>query len=170
MLPLNRAPNKSSPEQIVDLLVQAVVSEDLEGRVPLLGVQAMSLDKQRILWHQRLGHIHSELVADMHKHAHGVPELREADEVQKCPTCIKAKMQKRSRSKEDSRHATKPFQGISIDFGFMVTRSKDKKRYVDLVGLNGETCYCMIADHFLGALLSNALLPKNLLWTSAIIG
>jgi hypothetical protein len=38
-------------------------------------------------------------------------------------------------------------QGISLNFGFIVQRSKDLARYEKLLGLNGETAYLLIADH-----------------------
>ena len=44
--------------------------------------------------------------------------------------------------------ATRPFQGLSIDFGFSGTRSKDDERRIDFEGFNGETCWCIIKDHF----------------------
>ena len=51
-------------------------------------------------------------------------------------------------------------QGISIDFGFMVQRSSDKKRQQNLIGLNGETCYALITDHFSGRLYGRAFASK----------
>jgi len=44
------------------------------------------------------------------------------------------------------------FQGISIDFGFMVQHSSNSEQVQQLTGLHGETCYCLITDHYSGML------------------
>jgi hypothetical protein len=49
--------------------------------------------------------------------------------------------------------ATLYLQGIGIDFAFMVQKSRDTTRFNNLVGLNGETCYALITDHFSGRIL-----------------
>lgn len=81
-----------------------------------------SHDQLRILWHQRLGHIHSRRIAKMHRHADGIPKVPIATELDTCPICAQAKLRKVARGKEDSRRATQCYQGLSIDFGFMVQR------------------------------------------------
>ena len=115
-------------------------------------VAQLTQDQLRILWHQRLGHIHSRRMSEMHKYVEGVPKLPVATELDTCPICVKAKLHKADQSKSDSRHATRCNQGISIDFGFMVQASSNESRKERLSGLNGETSYCLITDHFSGTL------------------
>jgi hypothetical protein len=58
-------------------------------------------------------------------------------------------MRKASRGTDDTRKdAIMVGQGISMDFGLIVQRSKDPTRFKTFVGLNGETAYLLIADHF----------------------
>jgi hypothetical protein len=45
-------------------------------------------------------------------------------------------------------------QGIGIDFRFIVQHSKNKERDEQLKGLDRETCYLLIADHYSGTLYS----------------
>jgi hypothetical protein len=51
-------------------------------------------------------------------------------------------------------------QGLGVDFAFMVQRSRDPKRFENLVGLNGETCYVLLTDHFSGRLFGRAFATK----------
>jgi hypothetical protein len=52
-------------------------------------------------------------------------------------------------------------QGISVDFGFIVQKSSDSDRVRRLMGLNGETCYCLITDHFSGTLYGETFRNKS---------
>jgi hypothetical protein len=45
-------------------------------------------------------------------------------------------------------HTTMVEQGISMDFGFIIQRSNNPTRFERFVGLNGETAYLFIVDHF----------------------
>ena len=51
-------------------------------------------------------------------------------------------------------------QGLGIDFAFMVQKSSDSKRFDNLVGHNGKTCYVVITDHFSGRLIGPAFATK----------
>jgi hypothetical protein len=75
-------------------------------------VNHLTREALRILWHQRLGHMHSRRVSDMHHYAIGIPKLPIATEIDNCPVCIKAKLHKSNKSKETSRMATQCNQGI----------------------------------------------------------
>ena len=88
----------------------------------------------------------------MHKFAHGIPSVPLATNLDQCPICAQAKLHKAARGQSSSKHATQCFQGISVDFGFMVQRSANTDRSSQLTGLHGETCYCLIADHYSGML------------------
>ena len=89
----------------------------------------LSTGQSRILWHQRLGHLNSRAVYDMYKAVDGVPKTRLADDLERCPVCLHAKLTKANRGKTPSRTATTCGQGISIDFGFVVQDSADSTRY-----------------------------------------
>jgi hypothetical protein len=85
-------------------------------------IRHLTRDQLRILWHQRLGHLHSHhQVNDLHKYAIGVPNVPIASELDTCPVCIQAQLRHADRSKDSSCRAIKCNQGISIeDFGFIV--------------------------------------------------
>ena len=123
-------------------------------------IHHLTRDQLRILWHQRLGHLHSRRVSDLHRYAQGVPPVPIATELDSCPICIQAKLRKAARGVESSRHALLCNQGISVDFGFIVQRSADSARVRRLQGLHGETCYCLIADHYSGTLYGETFRSK----------
>jgi Reverse transcriptase (RNA-dependent DNA polymerase)/GAG-pre-integrase domain len=123
-------------------------------------IHTLNRTAQRIQWHNRLGHIHSRRIAELHKCAIGVPNLPIANDLEQCPTCLLAKTRRTARSTTDSRHATVPNQGLSVDFGFIVQRSNDSKRYHRYQGIQGQTCYILIADHFSGMLYGHTFKNK----------
>jgi hypothetical protein len=49
---------------------------------------------------------------------------------------------------------------ISLDFGFIAQHSSDTSRIKRLQGLNGETCYCLLIDHFSGTLYGETFCSK----------
>jgi hypothetical protein len=69
-------------------------------------------------------------------------------------------LHKAARGNSNSRRATTCFQGISIDFGFIVQASADSNRLKRLQGIHGETCYCLIVDHFSGMLFGQCFQSK----------
>ena len=109
-------------------------------------------DQLCLLWHQSLGHLHSRWVSNMHKFAIGIPSVPLNTDLDQCPICIKAKLHKAAQGQSSSRQAMQCFQGISIDFGFMVQHSSNSEQVQQLTGLHGETCYCLITDHYSGML------------------
>jgi hypothetical protein len=97
----------------------------------------------------------------MHKHADGIPPVPIATELDTCPVCAHAKLRKAARGLESTRtRATQPGQGIGVDFSFMVQKSKKLDRLERLSGLNGETCYCLIVDHYSGRLYGECFASK----------
>jgi len=88
----------------------------------------------------------------MHKFAIGVPSVSINTDIDQCPICTMTKLHKASRIQSSSRQATQCFQGVSIDFGFMVQCSSNSEHVHQLTGLHGETCYCLITDHYSGML------------------
>jgi hypothetical protein len=124
-------------------------------------VHQLSRNHQRHLWHQRFGHINARRLVQAHQFAIGVPPLPKPGPLDSCPICAKAKLHKASRSQEPSRRATQCYQGISVDFGFIVQNSSaDLTRVKRLRGLHGETCYCLIVDHFSGMLFGRCFASK----------
>lgn len=118
-------------------------------------------DQLRILWHQHLGHLHYRRIRDLHRTADGVPQLATTHELAKCPVCLAAKLKRAARGLAESPPTTTCNQGISIDTGFVVQQSSDSARYARSVGLNGETCYCLITDHHLGTLYGQCFASKR---------
>jgi hypothetical protein len=51
-------------------------------------------------------------------------------------------------------------QGLGVDFAFMVQKSRNPKRFENLVGFNGETCYILLTDHFSGRIFGRAFATK----------
>ena len=81
---------------------------------------------ERMLWHHRLGHPSDYYLYNAHKHVKGVPKFAHMDRVLDiCPTCIRAKQKKEPAGPNTTRTATQPYQGLSIDFSFAGTRSKN---------------------------------------------
>ena len=124
-------------------------------------VHAIRSRTEKMLWHQRLGHPCDEYLYNAHKFIKGIPKFeRETSVLDQCPTCIQAKQSKEPKGKNSTRKATKPYEGLSIDFSFSGTRSKDDNRRKDFEGMNGETCYVMITDHFTGMKHGDTRLSK----------
>ena len=143
-------------------------------------MRSLSRPALRMLWHQRLGHLNfrrlstmhrfvkgmpaftlpNELEATMHRFVKGMPAFTLPNELEACPVCLAAKLRKQPAGSETTMRSTVCNQGISIDFGFMVQRSKNSKRQHNLVGLNGETCYVLITDHYSGRLSGKAFASK----------
>lgn len=79
-------------------------------------------------------------MSSLHRVATGIPpKLPVISEVNCCPTCLEAKIRHRNRSTDDSRHATQCYQGLSVDFGFVVQKSDDSRRYNYSKGLQDKT-------------------------------
>eukprot|EP00980_Cylindrotheca_fusiformis_P009852 scaffold2183_cov131-Cylindrotheca_fusiformis.AAC.1 len=114
-----------------------------------MSVHALRQETERLLWHQRLGDPSDHYLYNAHKHIDGVPKFRHMDSVlDKCPTCIRAKLRKQPAGPNSTRVATQPYQGLSVDFSFAGMKSKNEERAQDFVGVKGETCWILITDHF----------------------
>jgi hypothetical protein len=123
-------------------------------------VRSLSRSALRMLWHQRLGHLNFRRLSTMHRFVKGMPEFALPNALEECPICLAAKLRKQPSGNATIMRSTICNQGVSIDFGFMVQKSSDKKRHHNLVGLNGETCYALITDHFSGRLYGRAFASK----------
>jgi hypothetical protein len=77
-----------------------------------LPIRQITREQQRVLWHQRLGHIHPRRISQAHKYADGIPIIANANDLEKCPICARAKLHKAARGTTTSRRATICFQGL----------------------------------------------------------
>ena len=84
----------------------------------------------------------------------GVPEMRLGKDsaLDSCPVCLAANMKIRNRGDGETRTATEPGQGLSLDFLFAGQHSKnatnpEQMRINDYMGVHGETCYLLLYDH-----------------------
>ncbi len=117
---------------------------------------------ERLLWHQRLGHPSDYYLTNAHKHIKGVPKFSHMVPIlENCPTCLRAKLAKQPAGPHTTRTATAPFQGLSIDFSFSGTRSKNPDHDDDFLGLNGESCWILISDHFTRYLVGDTRVNKG---------
>jgi len=123
-------------------------------------VNALGRSALRMLWHQRLGHLNFRKLSELHKHTRGLPSLSLPDVIDDCAVCMASKLRKVPRGHTNTMTATECLQGLGIDFAFMVQRSSDSKRFDNLVGHNGKTCYILITDHFSGRLIGRAFATK----------
>ncbi|KAI2490990.1 Reverse transcriptase (RNA-dependent DNA polymerase) [Fragilaria crotonensis] len=123
-------------------------------------VGSLSRPALTMLWHQRLGHLNFRRLSELHRHTRGLPALSMPSAIDQCAVCLAAKLRKAPRGSASTMIATICLQGLSIDFAFMVQRSGDPKRFDNLVGLNGETCYALITDHYSGRIFGRAFATK----------
>ncbi|KAI2507364.1 Reverse transcriptase (RNA-dependent DNA polymerase) [Fragilaria crotonensis] len=123
-------------------------------------INALGRSALRMLWHQRLCHLNFRRLSELHKHTRGMPARSLPDVIDECAVCMSSKLRKTSCGHANTMTATECLQGLGIDFAFMVQKSADSKRFDNLVGDNGETCYVLITDHFSGRLIGRAFATK----------
>jgi len=94
-----------------------------QSNTPVSTIEAAT---ERLLWPQRLGHPSDCCLFNAHRHADGVPRFPHMDRVLDiCLTCIHSKQTKNAAGGNTTRTAEQPHQGLSIDFSFSGTRSKN---------------------------------------------
>ena len=102
-----------------------------------------------ILWHHRLNHEHRRKVSDSQNHVDGIRAIKHPYDCQGCPIFLDTKPNKNSigggKFKSDAHHVG---TGLSADWGFIVQKSKNKKRMRHLEGESGEQAFLLVADHF----------------------
>ena len=127
---------------------KATYTSVVDTAIPINAIRAKTA---KLLWHQRLGHPCDEYLYNAHKFIEGVPKFsRQSSVLDQCPTCIRAKQTKESPGKHTTRVATQPYQGLSIDFSFSGMKSANSDRRIDYEGINGETAWIVVSDHFTG--------------------
>jgi len=84
----------------------------------------------------------------------GVPEITRGKDLalNSCPVCLAANMKSRNWGDGETRTATEPGQGLSLDFLFAGQHSKnatnpEQMRINDYMGIHGETCCLLLCDH-----------------------
>jgi GAG-pre-integrase domain len=122
------------PVDIKNVCPNALPDDTCSAEPRTYNVHILNREAQRVLWHNRLGHLHSRRVADLYKCTSGIPKLDLASDIDKCPTCLIAKARRTARNTEDSRTATVCNQGISADFGIIIQQSTDSQAIPTLQG------------------------------------
>ncbi|KAG7356931.1 hypothetical protein IV203_001619 [Nitzschia inconspicua] len=90
------------------------------------------------------------------------PEAKELEVlVLECFTCIQANQTKESAGTHSSHTATQPLKGLSVDVLFTRIRSKNVARKKDFTGLNSETCWILLTDHFNLAVFGDTQVSKG---------
>jgi hypothetical protein len=145
--------------EFVDLPVSDGTTDSPDSAVQV--THTLHSRSQYQLWHQRLGHVQPRTVSDLHKHVDGVPSLSPPTLLDNCPICLVSKMRRADSSNTDSRIATVCHQSISIDLSFIIMKSKNSDRYIDNVGLRGETCYVAINCYYSGMIHGKTLVNKD---------
>ena len=154
------------PTSVAMLPAPAIVSvfskfdDDASPSAQSFLVDALGRSALLMLWHQRLGHLNFRQLSELHKHTRGMPALTLPNTIDDCAVCMASKLRKTPRGHTNSMTATQCLQGLGIDFAFMVQKSADSKRFDNVVGHNGETCYVLITDHFSGCLFGRAFATK----------
>jgi Reverse transcriptase (RNA-dependent DNA polymerase) len=82
----------------------------------------------RTLLHQRLGHLHSRRLSELHKSADGIPPgVPDHDPCSNCPICLSNKLHRSPADTMEEHTVTALYEGLSMDLGFIVQRpDKDK--------------------------------------------
>jgi hypothetical protein len=90
-------------------------------------INHLNLEATRVICNQRLGHMHFRKLSELHKHVDGIPKIALPTDIDGCPSCWVCKIRRTDRGSADTRQdATVVGQGISMDWGFIVQRSKTK--------------------------------------------
>jgi Reverse transcriptase (RNA-dependent DNA polymerase) len=82
----------------------------------------------RKLLHQRLGHLHSRRLSNLHKSAHSIPPgIPDHDPCANCPICLSNKLHRSPAATVEEHKVTTLYEGLSMDLGFVVQRpDRDK--------------------------------------------
>jgi len=114
------------PEEMTKLPTQFHLlpfHEYIQSNTPVSTIKAAT---ERLLWYQRLGHPSDCYLFNAHRHADGVQRFPHMDRVLDiCPTCIRSKQTKNAAGGNTTRTAEQPYQGLSINFSFSGTHSKN---------------------------------------------
>ena len=135
-------------------------------------IAALTEEATGILWHHRLNHEHRRKVSDAHKYVDGVPAIKHPYDCQGCPICMATKPRRSSNQKGViTQDAHSVGTGLSADWGFIVQKSKNKRRMRQLTGDNNEQAFLLVADHFSDMLYGIAAGSKAppLVWLNRLL-
>jgi hypothetical protein len=111
-------------------------------------IQYLSERATRVLWHQRLRHVHMRRLEGLHLHINGIPPVKIPPDIEGCGTCWTCKLCNAARGTGDTRKdATVPGKGNSLNFCFIAQKFRDLSRFEKFLGLNGKTAYLLISNH-----------------------
>ncbi len=112
-------------------------------------IATLTEEAKGILWHQRLNHEHRRKVSDAHKYVDGIPPLKHPYDCQGCAICMETKPKSSPLGRGSvTMDAHSVGTGLSADWGFIVQKSKNKKRMRYFEGDNGEQAFLLVADHY----------------------
>eukprot|EP00957_Ditylum_brightwellii_P055930 4237964-Ditylum_brightwellii.AAC.1 len=78
----------------------------------------------------------------------GIPKIKNPTNIDKYDTCLTCKMWKAVKSHGDIRKGTEVTgQGLLLDWGFIVQKSKNQDRVNRLTSINGFQSYLLVVDH-----------------------
>ena len=81
-------------------------------------INTLRTNTECFLWHQRLGHPSDSYLYNAHKYIDGVPQFKHSDPVMDyCPVCTRSE-QPKTHGGGTTMKATRPWQGLSVDFAF----------------------------------------------------
>jgi len=124
-------------------------------------LNTIKTDAKHLLWHQCLGHPSDYYLFHIHQHMKGIPWFTHMHAVlDKCPTCIQAKQTKEPADKNTTCTASVPYYGLSINFSFSGVKSKNPACTKIYLGLNSETSWILISNHFSRHLHGNTHISK----------
>jgi Reverse transcriptase (RNA-dependent DNA polymerase) len=123
-LPDPLVPTVPAPIPMPDSIVPAT------NPVPVLPADA-GIPRRRMLrtlLHQRLGHLHSRRLTNLHKSAIGIPSgVPDHDPCSNCPVCLSNKLHRSPADTMEEHKVTTLYEGLSMDLGFIVQRpDRDK--------------------------------------------
>ena len=108
---------------------------------------------ERTLWHNRTGHTSFERLKKLSHMSTGMGTFKLPEDIEKCRTCMIAKMRKMARGGPEDISPTEPGQILACDFGFMYQQSKNKARAKRLAGIFGHSAYLILYDLYTDIIL-----------------
>ena len=102
---------------------------------------------QRCLWHHCTNHLHTRGLSQLHKAATGVPKIKDSLDADHCDICLSCKARRSNKQHGNVSRATVPFAGISMDWGFICQKSKNKSHTASLTSRDRNRAYLIISDH-----------------------
>lgn len=129
-----------------DMTSYALTSDEIK--------RIVSDEPTRLLWHSRLGHLHYRCLSSLHKSVIGLPLIKDTHVVDKCPSCLEAKLRRSPRGHGSViDKATEPFQLMSANWGFICQHSEDTTRVKRLSSYYGDTSYLIFTCAYTGSLV-----------------